>query len=356
MKKRLLLTISAISGYIIILLLIYHFESGGDNPSINSFFDAAWYSLVTLTTVGYGDMYPVTIPGKILSSILILSSLGILGYLIGKITEHFQILSERRKMGLDGTKFTNHAVILGWNEFSEGVITQLANAKKKTCIITDSKDDIDIIRERFPEEMVFPIFSDPGGRECLVKANATKAASIMPCLGDDTKNLVFILNARKDFPNLSYIVMLDNAELKETFISAGVTYTISRNEVSSKIVASYTFEPIVAKFSEELISTEAAEDDCGIQQYFIKKDCRFVGKDFQEIFTYLKSNMNVIAIAVNKKTESGYQLIKLPEESLTLSYGDYIVVMTSARSVKNLEATMGCREGLYYSESFIDNN
>ncbi len=350
MKKRLLLIPAAICCYLVIIALIFHFESAGQNSSIKSFFDAVWYSIVTLTTVGYGDMYPVTKAGKVLSSLLIISSLGILGYLIGKVTEHIQNMAERRKMGLDGTDFTNHAVIVGWNEFSEGVVTQLVNARKKACIITDNKDHIDIIRDRFKTERVFVIYSDLSCRDCLDKANAKEAASLMPCLGDDTKNLVFILNARKDFPQLSYIATLDNAELKDTFISAGVTYTISRNEVSSKIVASYTFEPVVARFSEELISSEAQDDDCGIQQYYIKPESNFAGSYFGDIFSSLKDKMNVIAIAVNRKTKSGYKLVKLPDNSLAINPGDYVVVMTSAMSVGSLEEAFGCSEGLYYAE------
>lgn len=350
MKKRQWLIPATILCYLLIILMIFHFESSGENPSINSIPDALWYSLVTLTTVGYGDMYPLTKGGKLLSSLLILSSLGILGYLIGKLTERFQNIAERRKMGLDGTDFTNHAVIVGWNDFSEGVVTQLVNAQKKACIITDNKDHIDIIHDRFPDDRVFAIYSDLTSKECLIKANAAKAASLMPSLGDDTKNLVFILNSRKDYPKLSYIATLDNAELKNTFISAGVTYTISRNEVSSKIVASYTFEPVVAKFSEELISSEAHEEDCGIQQYYIKPDCKFSGTSFGEIFLALKKKMNVVAIAVNRKSESGYKLIKLPDNSLTVNSGDYVVVMTSGKSVASLEKIFGCNEGLFYAE------
>ena len=73
-------------------------------------------------------------------------------------------------------------------------------------------------------------------------------------LTNDTEKLVYILNLKKSFPNLDYVVTLDNGDLKNTFISAGVTNTISKHEISSKLLASYMFEPDVAAYSESILS------------------------------------------------------------------------------------------------------
>ena len=350
-NKRSIHLLIGLAVYLALILLIYHFESRGRNPNIHTVFDAVWYSLVTLTTVGYGDFYPTTLAGKILSATLIFASLGVLGYFIGKLTEYIQIIAERRKMGLDGTDFSNHVVIVGWDEFAEGVLTQLANADKRACVITDNKDHLEIIRDRFKRGFVFPIYADYANPDGLEKAAAGRAAMLMPNLGDDTKNLVFILNAKKRHPNLVFIVTLDNAELKETFQSAGVNYTISRNEVSSKIVASYIFEPSVARFSEDLLSSAWQDDDYDIQQYYVTPDCRFAGASFGQVFKALKDGLNVLAIGLSRADEGRQFLTKLPPDALEVLAGDYVVVMTSGRSVKDLEAWFGCDEGLYYADA-----
>lgn len=158
MKKATIFSVAGILGYVLTVLLIHHFESACESSNIRTVFDAFWYSLVTLTTVGYGDLYPTSVAGKLISMVMVLGSIGILGYFIGRLTEHIQVLAERRKMGFDGTDFTNHVIIVGWNEFSEDVVTQLVHAGKKVCIITDNKDHIDFIYESFSRDQVFVIF------------------------------------------------------------------------------------------------------------------------------------------------------------------------------------------------------
>ena len=94
----------------------------------------------------------MTALGKLTGSIFVIASMGLLLGLVSKVTEHFSMISERKKMGFYGTDFKNHIIVLGWNNFGSGVVLQLINAGNKVVIITDIKDDIDKIYEKFAKE------------------------------------------------------------------------------------------------------------------------------------------------------------------------------------------------------------
>ncbi|WP_372751637.1 potassium channel family protein [Labilibaculum sp.] len=104
MKKKLLFLL-AVFVYVIAILGIRHFESQSPDANIKSIADAFWYAIVTLTTVGYGDFYPVTSVGKIIGLLVIIGSLGILGFLIGEVTVRFNQYMEKKKKWVLGNRF-----------------------------------------------------------------------------------------------------------------------------------------------------------------------------------------------------------------------------------------------------------
>ena len=83
MKKHIRLLLAALCVYFLLLCLLLAAENTADGSAIRSFGDALWYSLITITTVGYGDLSPVTFLGRLVGTLFALSSVGILAGLIG---------------------------------------------------------------------------------------------------------------------------------------------------------------------------------------------------------------------------------------------------------------------------------
>ena len=83
MKKSARIILGAVALWAVLLVLLVAAESGSPDATILSFGDAVWFSLITMTTVGYGDLSPVTGAGRVLGLIFALCSIGILTALIG---------------------------------------------------------------------------------------------------------------------------------------------------------------------------------------------------------------------------------------------------------------------------------
>ncbi len=331
----------------LVSLLIY-FEKDSSQSALNNYQNAIWYSLVTLTTVGYGDIFPATLYGRAIGYIFILSSLAFYGLLVGQFTMLMTTLKENRKLGHNGTAFTDHAVIIGWNDFSKMVVDQLIGVSKKVAIIVDDKSDIDSVMERYPESSnkIFTLYTDFANHDMLNKANIEQSSIVFVNHGNDTDKLVYILNVKKVFPNADFVVTLDNGDLKQTFINAGVINTISKFEISSKLLASYIFEPDVASYSESIMSYAKSDGDYDIKQFLVTKTNPLIGHAYQDAFFEMKKRYNTVLIGITKRDKFGNRkLIKNPHGELKIAPGDYLVVILNGKAFKLLTKLFGVEEG-----------
>ena len=347
-KKRKFTVLGVIvSVYVALLLVLVFFEASSQESPIKSVWDAFWFSIVTLTTVGYGDMYPHTLGGKIISSVFILGSFSIFGFLIGQISNYMAEQLEERKLGFQGTSFKNHAVIIGWNLTGYEVLEQLIGVGKKVAIVTNRRDDIDLIRESYSNHLVFTLLADYNKMEMLEKANISESAIVYVNFEDDTDKLVHILNLKKNFEGLEYIVTLDNSNLKETFLSAGVTYTVSKNEITSKLLASYIFEPDVARYSEDILSFAEDDEDFDIKEFRVTKENPLKGKKYGDVFFQLKDEADVILIGLAKIQDGNRKLMKNPPDETVVEEGDFLIMIMNGAATLKIEHIFRTEEGGY---------
>src|SRR5258706_252865 len=130
-------------------------------------------------------------------------------------------LKEHRELGLNGTSFKNHVVMVGWNDFGQSVISHLIGAGKQVAVITKERSSVDIIREYYTADQVYILYSDYNNFDLLEKANIKEASIVFINFSDDTEKLVYVINIKKHFSDLNYVVTLENGNLKSTFQHAG---------------------------------------------------------------------------------------------------------------------------------------
>ena len=348
MKKKQLYIFAALFFYFLIILALTFVEKDAENSNIKSFSDAIWYSIVTLTTVGYGDFFPVTVLGKILGLTVIISSLGLLGYLIGGISNQIQNYMEKKKEGYYGTGFNNHFVIIGWDNFAKQVAQQVISAGHQVAIVVDQKEHIETINEFFSEQEVFVLFTDFGNIESFKKVNIEAASTVYINLNDDSKTLVFIINLKKIFGKCNYVVSLTNSELKETFSSIGVNHSIAKDDIASKLVASYIFEPDVAKLTEDFMTTSVNPDDYDIQEYLITEANPYLKKDYFDVFVDLKKMHNAVLLGLVKIDNNDHtrRIIKNPQAGESIEIGDYLLLVSEGKAKADLKRIFGINEGV----------
>lgn len=345
-RKNILIAVVFIAIYLLVVAIVFLLESSEKDSNIKTFGDALWYSIITLTTIGYGDRFPVTAIGRIVSLFFVLGSVGILGFIIGQISNKIMKIMEDKKMGYNGTKFENHVVVINWNPFAHQILAEIVNANQRAVVVTKSKDDVDSIYNQYGQTNIFVLHSDYFDINSLDKANISKSNAVLLNFDDDTENLVQLISLKAKYPDLCYVISLNNPSLKSTFKTLGVTFTLSKNEVAAKLVASYVFEPQVASITEGLMTSGTSSDDLGMMQYRVVKENDFIGYKCQDLFIELKKQLNVILVGISKFDGNNHKLIRNPDNSQEVSVNDYLVLLATKDSKKKIISKFKVDEGV----------
>ncbi|MFA8434319.1 MAG: TrkA family potassium uptake protein [Marinifilaceae bacterium] len=346
LKGRILVGIALVV-YFLLLVALTNIEKHHPDASIKTIGDALWYSVVTLTTVGYGDSFPVTDQGKFLSLVIILGSLGLLGYLLGVLSNFIRNYMKKQKEGAFGTDFSRHAVIIGWDNFARLVVKQIVSANVKVAVVTNNREDLDQVKEFFPEDNVFCMLSSYDNYEAYEKLNIGSSISVFVNLPNDTETLVFILNLKKKYEDLKFVVSLDQPELKETFESIGVKHAVFKNDISSSLIASFVFEPDVANLTEDLIMTSKHKDDYDIQEYHVNAQNPFLDVDYIDAFVALKKDYNSVLLGIVKCQNGQRELLKNPASDVKIEEQDYLIIVSNELTNLNLEKVFGTKQGMH---------
>jgi len=313
--------------------------------------DSFWYSIVTLSTVGYGDRYPVTTEGKFASFFLIVFTFTFLGAMIGSVTDAFNEAGKREMLGMDGTDFSDHVVICGWTNIGKVALDELMATKQKTVVITDDEDEITKIRDAGDEKYLYPVFGDYKNEKVLKRANINNAKTIVIATDDDTESLIISLTVKDMNTDARMIVSIKNDELKNTLYSAGVTYVSSPSEMAGRMVASAAFEPEVARFVEDITTSTSGYD---VQQYMISPSSYANGMSVEEFQKKMRSIKGPLMVALAKynpekrkdeKSPENWKLMTNPSPKVKIKENDVIVIIGNSEENERLSKSLKSKQG-----------
>ncbi|MBD2860564.1 potassium channel protein [Paenibacillus oceani] len=164
--------------------LIYWLEPETyENP-----FNGFWWVMTTVTTVGYGDFYPHTVPGKLLGIFLYLFGISLISVVISKMIDFIFAYHRKKEEGKLRYTGESHFVLIDWSKHAELAIQEIRRSDPEAEIVLIAQ----LPKTPISDERVHYIQGNPVLRETLDSANLSKARSVFLFADDMTENQLFI--------------------------------------------------------------------------------------------------------------------------------------------------------------------
>ena len=241
-------------------------------PQDLDFFSGVWWTVVTLTTVGYGDLVPKSEAGRVLGILVMAAGIGLVSTLTGSLASLIVERHAKQRKGLLKVKLSDHVVILGWNSYGPNLVKALSRSLLEhgsLVLVNDLPPDA-------REELAFKL--DLGDRLHFVFGNPTQE-NVLHRATPDTARLVYILiqegmspkdadqqslyaalTLRSLAPKVLIYAEVALAENREHLLRAGVNETVIQGEVTSLLLGMLGANPSMWPFFQSLLG--AREEGC----------------------------------------------------------------------------------------------
>lgn len=218
-----------------------------------SFIDALYMTVITISTVGFREVYPLSDAGKIFTIILIISSLGVLAYFLSNLTQslfktqlNFFFGGNLRNLKLK--KMKNHIIVCGYGRNGIQVVQELTAFGEKVIVVDK---DHELVVSNVTQPIQF-IEGDATEDEVLLRAGIAKARALIATLPLDADNLFVVLTARSLNPELNIISRASSESAEKKLRMAGVNSVVMPERVGGAHMATLVAQPDVMEFLEHL--------------------------------------------------------------------------------------------------------
>ena len=319
-----------------LVLLITVFSAGVIGYRIlsgYSWIDALYMTVITITTVGFGEVRPLGPAEKLFTSVFIVSSIFIVGYAISVITEY--VLSKNNISHLKYKRvqkkidsLNDHVIICGLGRNGKQAMLKLMNYKKRFVIIEKNEEVV----ERFEDEKTLFVHGNANEDEVLMQAGIERASTLICALPSDADNLFIVLSARQMNKNLKIISRATEETSYKKLKLAGADNVIMPDRIGGEHMASLVVVPDLVEFLDNL-SVSGEQDSMNVEQIPFDKVCKN-GKEIaiNELDLRKKTGCSIIGY----KSPDGIYIVN-PEPSLVIKKDSKLILIGRPNQIEKLK-------------------
>ena len=299
-----------------------------------SVFDAFYMTLTTMTTVGYGEIHPLSHAGRVFNSFLIVFGVTTIFIAIGAMTQTIielefgdAIGKRRKKRMIDNLK--DHYIICGFGRVGRGAAHELSHAGVPFVVVDINPDRV----ERAMHAGMLAVAADSTHDETLRLVGIERARGLVAALATDADNLFVLLSAKGLNPGIYVATRAAEEGAEAKMRRAGADAVFAPYAITGHRLAQSLLRPHVVQFLD--FTTKDVGEDIAIEQVRVSGSSEMVSKTIKEM--QLRKEVGVIVMAIRR--ESGEMVFNPPAET-AVQGGDYLIVMGRPGNLRTLETLL----------------
>jgi voltage-gated potassium channel len=295
-------------------------------------FDALYMTVITITTVGFAEAFPLSQTGQALTMLLLVAGLGIFFFLASEIGRSIMEGELRHYLGRVRRsrmieRMSGHEIVCGYGRMGRAVVDELRHAGRQVVVV-----DTRVTRMQEVAELGLPAVTGDATLEAtLLSANAQHARGLVSCLNDDAYNVYTVLTARSLNQNLFIVARATEEGAERRILQAGADRVVNPYHLGGARLAHLVVKPAIVNFFDASVGGSELQLD----QTSIGADSSIAGKTLAEASIRQRWGLSVVAV------QRDDEVATTPPADFRLQVGDLMVVFGSRLQIQAFDKECG---------------
>jgi len=295
-----------------------------------NYFDALWMTVITLTTVGYSEVRPLTQVGRAYSMFLMLAGIGVMFYIItglARIIVEGEIRQALGKRKLQRTikKLRDHYIICGYGRIGEIIARQLKE-RHIPFVVVENQPDLVLDLEELGYNI---LVGDATKEEILLEAGIERAKGLVAVVSSDANNVFIVLTARSLNPGIFILARAAEPGSRQKLLRAGADRVESPYELGGRKMAQTILRPNVVTFLDLAMKEEV---DLSMEEIPVAATSTLVGMALKD--SGIRQKLNTIIISIKR---ANGDMIFNPSPGTQIDAGDTLIALGVRQNLEALE-------------------
>lgn len=292
-----------------------------------SFMDALYMTVITLATVGYGEVHEISPEGRLFTVVLIFLGVGFFLYVVGNVIQflvegRIRHVLGRRILDKQISKLKNHFIICGYGRMGRTLCGHLIQKYLDVVVIEQNPDRVSVM----DKDGILYIMGGATDKTILMKAGIQRARGIISVMGSDADNVFLALIAKRLNPKIFMVARANQNETEETLYTAGADKVVSPYALGARRMAHAILRPSVIHFLELAFTDDST--DINVEEIPVSVSSKLVNVSLQE--SGLRQNFDLIIISIRKADGT---MCFNPKASNQLEAGDTVIAVGSGNGL-----------------------